>query len=70
MLICKNCNQRIAPGKAYLVREEYYCNHCFDQVTKQLGKDEKPVTASINNALEDVVIDAIHEREAKKTRRR
>jgi recombinational DNA repair protein (RecF pathway) len=68
MLVCRNCNQRIAPGKAYLVREEYYCNHCFDQVTKQPGKDEKPVTASINNALEDVVIDAVEEKKKRKTR--
>lgn len=69
MLICKNCNQRIPSGKAYLVREEYYCNHCFDQVKKQQAEGDAPVSANIYNALEDVVIDAVKERDAKKNRR-
>lgn len=66
MLICKNCNQRIPTGKAYLVREAYYCNHCFDQVKKTLSDGEAPVTASIYNALEDVVGAAVKERDQKK----
>ena len=65
MLLCTNCHQRLKPGKAYLVREEYYCNHCFDRVKADIDGAEKYTVADINYALEDVVADAIEEKDRK-----
>lgn len=65
MLYCSNSQQRLKPGKAYLVREEYFSDHCFDRVKANPKANEKPVIADIRYALEDVVADAIKERDEK-----
>lgn len=62
MLLCTNCHQRLKPGKAYLVKEEYYCNHCFDRIKAKVGKNKDYTVAAITNALEDVVADAMDEK--------